>query len=81
MYRGKGQDGKRSYVIRQTVLNNYGDLDIRQNAYVGFVMFARKWCGVDFYEALADGSITLGMYDLESTYTVNNLRSSFFLNN
>ena len=46
------------------------DLDIRQNAYVGFAMFARRWCGTDFYDALADGSITLGMYDLESTYSV-----------
>ena len=70
MYRGKTDDGKRSYVIRQTVLNNSAQQDIRAGPYTGFFMFSRRYCGTDFFDALSDGSISLGIYDYEATYTV-----------
>ena len=70
IYRGKAE-GKRSYLIRQTVLNNSAQQDIRTGPYTGFFMFARRYCGTDFFDALSDGTITLGMYDYESTYTVS----------
>jgi len=33
-------------------------------------MFARKWCGTDFFDAMAKGEIKLSMYDLDRTYQV-----------
>merc|ERR1712048_124711 len=70
MYRGKDSKGKRSYVIRQTVLNNAVGTDIRTGPYTGFFMFARRYCGTDFFDALSDGTINLAMYDYESTYSL-----------
>lgn len=60
----------RNYLIRQTILNNIGGQDIRAQPYMGFAMFARKWCGVDFFDALDKGEIKLAMYDFDATYKV-----------
>ena len=70
MYRGD-KNGKRSYVIRQTVPNNSAQQDIRSGPYTAFFMFSRRYCGSEFFDALSDGTITLGMYDYEATYTVS----------
>jgi len=70
MYRGK-KDGKRSYIVRQAVLNN-SDFhpNLRTSPYTGFFMFSRRYCGTDFFDALSDGTIKLGMFDYEATYDV-----------
>ena len=70
IYRGK-KEGKRSYIVRQTILNNSQfHPNIRESPYTGFFMFSRRYCGVDFFNGLADGSISLSMYDYEKTYEV-----------
>jgi len=69
-YRGR-ENGKRSYVIRQTILNN-SDFhpNIRQSVYTGFFMFSRRYCGSDFFNGLSDGSIQLGIFDYDSNYEI-----------
>jgi len=69
-YRGK-ENGKMSYIVRQTILNNSNfHPNIREQPYTGFFMFSRRYCGVDFFNALSDGTISLGMYDFERTYDI-----------
>jgi len=70
MYRGLAGE-TRSYILRQSIPNNSDSHgNIRQGPYTGFGTFARKHCGVDFFNALGDGTIKLGIYDYEDTYEV-----------
>ena len=71
IYRGR-ENGKRSYILRQTILNNSDKhTNLRENPYTGFFIFSRKYCGVDFHEALGDGSISIGLLDYDWTYDVS----------
>ena len=75
IYRGR-ENQKRSYIIRQAIANNSDKhTNIRENPYTGFLIFSRKYCGVDFFEALSDGSISIGLLDYDWTYDVR----AFFL--
>ena len=75
IYRGR-ENQKRSYIIRQAILNNSDKhTNLRENPYTGFLIFSRKYCGVDFFEALSDGSISIGLLDYDWTYDVR----AFFL--
>merc|ERR1712227_272335 len=68
MHRGM-RKGERAYILRQTIFNNSANTpDIRSSPYTGFLIFSRRYCGVEFYEALADGTIKVGMYDIDRTY-------------
>ena len=70
MYRGKA-NGKKAYVLRQTVLNNSNlTPNIRESPYTGFLMFSRRYCSLDFTDKLAAGEISLSIYDFESTYAM-----------
>lgn len=74
MYRGR-ENGKRTYILRQTVSNNGNGNDIRQGPYTGFFMFSRRFCGTDFFEAVSNGEIELGMSDYEDTYMIKGLHT------
>ena len=39
------------------------------NAYTGFVIFSRKYCGDDFLQALADGRLVVDWADRVSQYS------------
>lgn len=52
-----------------TILNDVDGHDIDANPYVGFLAFSKKWCGVDFVEAVADGRVTYRIHDFGDYYT------------
>ena len=68
-------NGKKSYLLRQSIFNNSEDHpNLRTSPYTGFFMMARKHCGLDFFNALTDGSVTVSVYDYEATYDVRKFK-------
>ena len=68
-------NGKKSYLLRQSIFNNSEDHpNLRTSPYTGFFMMARKHCGLDFFNGLTDGSVTVSVYDYEATYDVRKFK-------
>ena len=69
------KDGKKKYMLRQSIFNNSPDHpDLRTSPYTGFFMMARKHCGLDFFNALSDGSMQMSVYDYDATYDVGKIK-------
>ena len=62
-------------MLRQSIFNNSPDHpDLRTSPYTGFFMMARKHCGLDFFNALSDGSMQMSVYDYDATYDVGKIK-------
>merc|ERR1712061_572775 len=54
-------------MVRMNIKQGDG-ITTADNTYTGFAIFARKECGNDFMNKVADGTVTFDIYDTEAEY-------------
>ena len=60
--------GDNSVILRTNVLNNNPDVDVLNDAYIGFIMFSKKQCSNQFLVGVDSGSITFSVLDKSPLY-------------
>ena len=56
------------YLILVNILNNQGNVDVTVDDYIGFIIFSKRYCGIDFIKELDNGNVTVSFYDKTPSY-------------
>lgn len=63
-------EAENAFVIKVNVPNTVPLNDIRLNNYGGFLIFSRRWCGIDFLNGIMDESVVVSLTDSQAMYTI-----------
>lgn len=59
-----------AYAIRMNLANLENEYDIRSSPYTGFMIWSRRFCGVEFTNGLISGQIKMMIMDYEAAYEI-----------
>merc|ERR1712037_968000 len=51
------------YLIHVNVLNNQANVDVTVEDYIGFLIFSKRYCGVQFIKELDNGNVKIDFFD------------------
>jgi len=64
-------EAENAFVLKMNVPNTAVSHNIREvDEYAGFVIFSRRWCGVELLDKLMDGEVLLSVTDYSAMYEV-----------
>jgi len=56
------------YLIHVNVLNNQNNVDVTVEDYIGFLIFSKRYCGIDFIKELDNGNVKIDFFDKNPVY-------------
>jgi hypothetical protein len=60
-----------AYQILTNVKNNQNNVDVTQDDYIGFIVYSKRYCGIDFLSRLQQGGASVRIYDQSDSYNVD----------
>lgn len=56
------------YLIHVNVLNNQNNVDVTKQDYIGFLIFSKRYCGIEFIKELDNGNVKIDFFDKTTAY-------------
>ncbi|CBY43620.1 unnamed protein product, partial [Oikopleura dioica] len=60
-----------AYQILTNVKNNQNNVDVTQDDYIGFIVYSKRYCGLDFISRLQQGGASVRIYDQADSYKID----------
>ncbi|CBY07549.1 unnamed protein product [Oikopleura dioica] len=62
-----------AYLVHVNVLNNQANVDVTVEDYIGFLIFSKRYCGVEFIKELDNGNVKIDFFDKTAAYDKSNV--------